>query len=64
MESTNKKDQKELLTVKDLARKLTISERTIYNGVSNGSFPIKPIRIGRRLLRWRRLDIDEYLASR
>jgi excisionase family DNA binding protein len=63
MESTNKKGQKELLTVKDLAKLLVVSERTIYNKVSAGNFPIRPIRIGRRLLRWRRHDIDEYIAS-
>jgi len=59
-----KKDQSadELDTVKDLARHLKISPRTIYNKTSNGTFPIKPIRIG-RLLRFRREDINAYLES-
>lgn len=54
--------EKELLTVKGLARRFLISDRTVYNKVSNGTFPIKPIRIG-RLLRFRREDVDAYLES-
>jgi len=54
--------RKKLDTVKELARTLKISPRTIYNKLSNGTFPIKPIRIG-RLLRFREEDISEYLNS-
>jgi len=54
--------EKELLTVKGLARQLLISERTVYNKLFNDTFPIKPIRIG-RLLRFRRKDVDAYLDS-
>lgn len=53
---------KELETVKNLARHLKISPRTIYNKVSDGTFPIKPIRFG-RLLRFRSEDIRAYLES-
>lgn len=63
MEMNKKEYHKELLTVKDLASILIISKRTIYNGVSNGTFPLRPIRIGRRLLRWRRRDVEKYLES-
>ena len=58
----NNKREKELLTVVDLAEKLSISERSIYNQLSAGNFPIKPIRIG-RLIRFRIEDIKEYIAS-
>jgi excisionase family DNA binding protein len=56
-------NQKRLLTVKNLAYKLNISERTIYNKLSNGTFPIKPLRVGKRLLRWRTGDVEQYLNS-
>lgn len=56
------KSEKELLTVRDMARRFIISDRTVYNKVSNGTFPIKPIRIG-RLLRFRREDVDAYIDS-
>jgi excisionase family DNA binding protein len=54
--------EKELFTVKGVAKRLIISERTVYNKISNGTFPIKFIRIG-RLLRFRTKDIDAYLES-
>ena len=54
--------EKELLTIKELARYWSISERTIYNKLSADIFPIKPIKIG-RLLRFRIQDINEYIDS-
>ena len=63
MKNSQLENENRLLTVKNLADILKISERTIYNKVSDGSFPVKPIRIGRRLLRWRSSDIDRYLKS-
>jgi len=56
-------ETKKLLKVTDLSRKFGISPRTIYNQLSHGTFPIKPIRIGKRLLRWRRRDVEKYLES-
>jgi len=53
---------KELLTIKELARDWSISERTIYNKLSAGIFPIKPIKIG-RLLRFRIRDIKEFIDA-
>jgi len=58
----NENPEKELLTVKGVARRLIISKRTVYNKVSSGTFPIKPMRIG-RLLRFRSKDVDAYLDS-
>lgn len=54
-----------LLTVAQTAEYLNISPRTIYNGVAPHSlnpFPIKPKRIGRKVL-FRRKDIDAYLNT-
>ena len=53
-----------LMTVKDLAELLSMSERTIYNKLSDGTWPIRPIRIGQRLLRFRLGDVRDYINSR
>ena len=58
----NENSKKELLTVRGVAQRLIISERTVYNKVSNGTFPIKPKRVG-RLLRFRSKDVDAYIDS-
>ena len=57
-----KKHEQEFYTVKDLARKLRISDRTIYNKLSAGTFPIRPKRIG-RLIRFQRDSIKTYIES-
>lgn len=54
-----------LLTVKEVAERLAISERTIYNGICKGAerpFPIQPVRI-RRLVRFREQDVNKYIKS-
>ncbi len=58
-----KKHEQEFYTVKDLALKLRISDRTIYNQLSAGTFPIRPKRIGNRLIRFHRDSINTYLES-
>jgi len=58
----NENSKKELLTVRGVAQRLIISERTVYNKISAGTFPVRPIRIG-RLLRFRSKDVDSYLES-
>ena len=46
-----------LIDIQDVARQLKIPPKTIRNKLSNGSWPLKPIRIG-RALRWRQVDVD------
>jgi excisionase family DNA binding protein len=52
----------DLLTVHQVARRLTVSTRTIYRLLERGSFP-PPIRYTRKLVRWRTADVERYLAS-
>ena len=52
-----------LLTSKQIAEETGISRSTIYRLVQNGSFP-KPIRVGRRCVRWLESDIKAWLAER
>ena len=54
-----------LLTVEEVAERLKISPRTIYNGVSRASknpFPIKAVRI-RRLVRFKAEDVNKFIES-
>lgn len=56
---------KRLLSVADAAKYLSISPRTIYNGIapkSKAPFPIKPKRIG-KLVRFDIRDLDRYIDS-
>lgn len=53
----------ELLTVQQVATMLNISRRTIWWLVANGKFP-KPIRLGARLRRWERAEIEAFLAEK
>jgi len=62
MKKERSESENELLTVRGVSRRLIISERTVYNKLSAGTFPIKPIRVG-RLLRFRTEDINTYIES-
>jgi excisionase family DNA binding protein len=56
---------KRLLSVKETAKMLGISRRTIYNQIGKKSkkrFPIKPKRIG-RLVKFDIRDIENYIKS-
>ena len=50
-----------LLTPEDVADRLRISKRHVYNLVNEGNFP-PPMKVG-RLNRWRELDVDSYVES-
>lgn len=52
-----------LLTIKEVARLLQISDRTIYNQVRKGAerpFPIKVKRVG-KLIRFTAKDVQRYI---
>lgn len=55
--------EKQLLTVRETAEILNISDGTIYNRMSRDSknpWPIKPVRIGRSV-RFRKADVDKMM---
>ena len=57
--------KKRLLSIKETAQILGVSERTIYNGVAPKAkrpFPIKPKRVG-RLVKFRIEDIAAYIEA-
>ena len=51
-----------LLDIEDLANRLKIRTKTIRNKLSNGTWPISPVRIG-RALRWRESDVAAAIAG-
>jgi len=50
-----------LIDINDLGRLLKVPTKTIRNKLSDGSWPIDPVRIG-RALRWRQSDVDAFVA--
>jgi len=51
-----------LIDINDLGRLLKVPTKTIRNKLSDGSWPIDPVRIG-RALRWRKEDVIAWLET-
>lgn len=51
-----------LIDINDLSQILKVPPKTIRNKLSNGSWPIEPIRIG-KLLRWRISDVKAFMDN-
>jgi predicted DNA-binding transcriptional regulator AlpA len=59
------KEESTLLTIKDVARILRISERSIYNQIGKRAkrrFPVKPLRVG-GCIRFDIDDLKQYIES-
>jgi predicted DNA-binding transcriptional regulator AlpA len=52
----------DLLTVRDVARRLRISERTVWRWTALGLLPL-PVHPHSRSTRWRAIDIERYLEE-
>lgn len=52
-----------LLTVRQVSEMLQIHVRTVWRMAAAGEIP-KPIRIGKKSIRWRVWDIQRFLESR
>lgn len=52
----------DLLTAQEVARRLSIAPRTLWRLVRRGVVP-PPVRYSRKLVRWRRVDIDRYIQN-
>jgi predicted DNA-binding transcriptional regulator AlpA len=53
---------RELLDAAEVARRLSIHVRTLYRLVRRGRAP-QPIRLSRKLVRWRSRDIARYVRD-
>jgi excisionase family DNA binding protein len=51
-----------LLTAAEVARRLSITTRTLFRLVAAGVLPA-PLRFSRKLVRWRAADLDRFLAA-
>jgi predicted DNA-binding transcriptional regulator AlpA len=52
--------EEQLIDIKDLAGILKIPAKTIRNKLSNGTWPIEPLKIG-KAVRWRQSDVVAFL---
>ena len=52
----------QLVDIKDLGQQLKVPTKTIRNKLSNGTWPVEPVRIGRSL-RWRQSDVDRLIKG-
>lgn len=62
MKQENTPITKRFYTVRETAQMLSISPQTIYNAISNKTFPIKPKRLGKSV-RFDIKDIDAFVES-
>ena len=56
------KDGEQLLTIRDVCSIARISRTMVYNAMNDGAFP-RPVRLGRKAIRWRASDIERWLAE-
>lgn len=52
----------ELLTSQQVASRLSMSVRTLWRLVAAGKFP-QPIRYNRKLVRWKAIEVRQYIES-
>ena len=53
----------ELLDAKELARRMSISVRTVWRLSGEGRLP-RPVRLGDRIVRWRVSDVEAFLEKK
>lgn len=51
-----------LLSMTDLAKRLNVTRRTIFNWLQSGEIPIPPIE-NSKPARWRTVDVDAYIQQ-
>ena len=51
-----------LMTVKDVAAAVSLSKATIYNRLSDKTFP-RPVKVGGKAVRWRQSDIEAWIEG-
>ena len=51
-----------LLSVKEVSAIAGVSRSAIYSGINEGHFP-RPIKLGKKSVRWRVSDIEKWLAE-
>ena len=54
--------REQLIDIRDLEAILKIPAKTIRNKMSNGTWPIEPLRIGKSI-RWPQSDVEAFLEA-
>jgi len=54
---------RELLCREEVEKRYSVSRSWIYSQMRAGRFP-EPVKIGKRAVRWRMADLDEWAAGR
>jgi excisionase family DNA binding protein len=62
MQTEQKGTYQDLLTSQQVAQRLAVSVRTLWRLVARGSFP-PPIRYNRKLVRWKKVDVERHIAE-
>lgn len=52
----------QLIDINDLCLQLKIPVKTVRNKLSNGTWPLEPVKIG-RALRWRQSEVDRLMRG-
>lgn len=55
--------KKRLIRLDDVMKMTSLSRSSIYSYVSDGLFP-RPVKVGRRAVAWRELDVIDWITSR
>ena len=55
-------EQYQLLTLAEVKELTGLGRSAVYDNMARGDFP-KPLKIGMRAVRWRRTEIEEFIAS-
>ena len=55
-------EQTALLNRSETERLVGLTSKTIYAMMKRGEFP-RPVRLGRRFVRWRRSDLESFLEN-
>lgn len=56
------KNLEELLKIDEVVKIVKMGKSTIFKQVKDGVFP-KPVRVGENLTRWKRSEIERYIAG-
>ena len=51
-----------ILRIKEVCAKVGVAKSTLYVMIQEGEF-LEPVRIGKRNIGWRNVDVDEWLLS-
>ncbi|MCX7703995.1 MAG: helix-turn-helix domain-containing protein [Planctomycetota bacterium] len=56
-------DKREMMSVKEVAEFLGVSVRTVWEQSARGEIP-HPIKIGRKITRWHKATLEEWLKEK